>query len=177
MSEAARHATHAFITCFDAVYAPATLVIASGCASHHDLPASKPSDVTRSIHVPRFAGHAMPAIDAIVTIAEPAVIFGTSDSIRCRAPTKLTSMTSRSENGGPGRPAHEKRASTGASRATTAASIEAWSRRSTSSATLTGAVTGLTSSVVTSAPRSRRMPTVAAPIPVAAPATTTRLPS
>ena len=152
-------------------------VIASGCASHHAFPASKPSLVTSPIQVSRFICQPMPAVDAMVAIAEPAGICGISDSMRWRAPTKLTSITSRSENGGPGSPAHENSASTGPSTAATAASIDARSRRSTSRLTFTGAVTGLTSSVVTSAPRSRRRSTVAAPMPVAAPATTTRLPS
>ncbi len=50
---------------------------------------------------------------------------GTSDSIRCRAPTKLTVSTSMSENGGPGSPATLNNASTGPSTPAAAASIEA----------------------------------------------------
>ena len=74
-------------------------------------------------------------------------------------------------------PAQDNRAWTGPPQASTAASIDAGSARSTSIDCTPSRVTGARSITTTSAPASRVSSAAAAPMPVAPPTTRTRLPS
>ena len=97
--------------------------------------------------------------------------------MRCRVPTKLTSITSTSENGGPGSPAQLKKAWTGVLTLAAPATMADLSRRSTSRNSATPTAIGLMSTAITSAPSSARILAVASPIPDAAPVTITCRPS
>ena len=95
-----------------------------------------------------------------------------------RTPTKFTVIVvSASKRGGPGTPAHTKTFGIWPPIWRTAASIERGLARSTSIVCFTGSEIGATSSAITSAPISTSVLAHAAPIPVAAPTTTQRVPS
>ena len=105
------------------------------------------------------------------------LLLSRSPSSSARAPMKLTVAVWRSVNGGPGRPAQLKTASTGPSISAITDSIDAGSSRSSVIDVFTGVETGLRSSAVTVAPSSWQMRAACSPMPDAAPVTTTCLPS
>ena len=74
-------------------------------------------------------------------------------------------------------PAQDMRTSTVPPHSATAASIDAWSARSTWMARAPGRLTSAKSMTTTSAPASWASAAAAAPMPVAPPTTRTRLPS
>src|SRR5947209_4746313 len=124
----------------------------------------------------RFCSQPRPAADEIIPMADPFGIMSpsTSRSIMCRCPMKLM----RSIPGVPSAtPAQENRACTGPPHSSTAASIDALSERSSLIALTPSRVTSARSMTTTSAPASFTSSAVAAPMPVAPPTTTARLPS
>ena len=123
-----RHSVQMMITSFDGPYPPA---MSSGWASHHALPAAKPSVVASGIHFAMLAIHPAPAVDEMLAMAPPSGMWPMTSSARWRMPTKFTSMVSTSENGGPGSPAQLNSASIRPPILSTAALVASGSRRST----------------------------------------------
>ena len=75
--------------------------------------------------------HPKAPAEEMVTTAEPEGMCLAARVVRCRAATKFTSMTSRPENGGPGRPAQLNSPWIGPPRASRFDSMASGSRRST----------------------------------------------
>src|SRR5918998_6979301 len=158
------------MTCLDHVY------VALSCFRAHAAAVSK-SVISRNSRMrSRLASHPIPAAEEIMPTAEPRRRSSASSmrSIMWRWPVKLM----RSMPGVPSAtPAHENSASTGPPTSSTAASIDALSDRSRCTALTPGRVTSARSMTTTSAPASLTSSAAAAPMPVAPPTTSARLPS
>src|SRR3954453_22156711 len=124
----------------------------------------------------RFGSQPSPAADEMNPIAPPRPIMSraTNWAIKYRGPMKLIF----SIPGVPSAtPAHENTTCTGPPHSATALSIDAASARLTWSALMAGIVISAKSMPTTSAPASCTSCAVALPMPLAAPTTSTRLPS
>ena len=153
-----------------------TSLTTSGCASHQSRNASQSAISRSSVISATCAGQPFPAIEAVYTIVPPLVIRSISPSVSRRDAATLTAIQVRTPALA-ATPAFENTTSIGSSSCAIAASIDAGSARLASMNVSHRPVGALMSRMVRcSTPSSPSSSARAAPIPVAPPVRTTRLP-